>query len=101
MQNYSNLQLQAAAATGVVSASAAAYPGHTATRLTDSYSTVGSVPSTGGTYTSLSGLFLLYFCENFHCLDIFLEPLIEFELMGDLFSCISLCVRMRTRYTLC
>uniref|UniRef100_A0A0R3S5U1 DZF domain-containing protein n=1 Tax=Elaeophora elaphi TaxID=1147741 RepID=A0A0R3S5U1_9BILA len=52
--NYSNLQLQAAAATGVVSASAAAYPGHTATRLTDSYSTVGSVPSTGGTYTSLS-----------------------------------------------
>ncbi|VDK80238.1 unnamed protein product [Litomosoides sigmodontis] len=46
-QNYSNLQLQAAAATGVVSASAAAYPGHTATRLTDSYSTVGSVPSTG------------------------------------------------------
>ncbi|CAG9535611.1 unnamed protein product [Cercopithifilaria johnstoni] len=54
LQNYSNLQLQAAAATGVVSASAAAYPGHTATRLTDSYSTVGSVPSTGGTYTSLS-----------------------------------------------
>uniref|UniRef100_A0A8R1XPR5 DZF domain-containing protein n=1 Tax=Onchocerca volvulus TaxID=6282 RepID=A0A8R1XPR5_ONCVO len=52
--NYSNLQLQAAAATGVVSASAAAYPGHSATRLTDSYSTVGSVPSTGGTYTSLS-----------------------------------------------
>ncbi|CAG9535612.1 unnamed protein product [Cercopithifilaria johnstoni] len=47
LQNYSNLQLQAAAATGVVSASAAAYPGHTATRLTDSYSTVGSVPSTG------------------------------------------------------
>uniref|UniRef100_A0A0R3R7T8 Fibroin 1 n=1 Tax=Brugia timori TaxID=42155 RepID=A0A0R3R7T8_9BILA len=47
VRNYSNLQLQAAAATGVVSASAAAYPGHTATRLTDSYSTVGSVPSTG------------------------------------------------------
>ncbi|VBB26928.1 unnamed protein product [Acanthocheilonema viteae] len=45
--NYSNLQLQAAAATGVVSASAAAYPGHTGTRLTDSYSTIGSVPSTG------------------------------------------------------
>ncbi|VDN01120.1 unnamed protein product [Thelazia callipaeda] len=54
LQNYSNLQLQAAAATGVVSASAAAYPGHTATRLTDSYATVGSVSSAGGTYTSLS-----------------------------------------------
>lgn len=63
LQNYSNLQLQAAAATGVVNASATAYPGHTATRLTEcSYSTVGSVPSTGGTYTSLSGLsFSIYF----------------------------------------
>uniref|UniRef100_A0A914RZA7 Uncharacterized protein n=1 Tax=Parascaris equorum TaxID=6256 RepID=A0A914RZA7_PAREQ len=43
------------AATGVVSASAAGYGAHTAaTRLTDSYSTVGTVPSTGGTYTSLA-----------------------------------------------
>lgn len=56
LQNYSNLQLQAAAATGVVSASAAAYSGHTAARLTDSYNTVGTIPSSGGTYTSLSGM---------------------------------------------
>ncbi|VDN19806.1 unnamed protein product, partial [Gongylonema pulchrum] len=53
-QNYNNLQLQAAAAaTGVVSASAAAYPGPTATRLTDTYNTIGSVSSTGSAYASL------------------------------------------------
>ncbi|VDM42799.1 unnamed protein product [Toxocara canis] len=47
-------QQQLQAATGVVSASAG-YGAHgAATRLTDSYSTVGTVPSTGGTYTSLA-----------------------------------------------
>ncbi|VDM10292.1 unnamed protein product [Wuchereria bancrofti] len=68
VRNYSNLQLQAAAATGVVSASAAAYPGHTATRLTDSYSTVGSVPSTGEYLVEMDGVNCLIFdlciCAN-------------------------------------